>query len=162
MNYFELFGLPKAPVVDRTELARKYFELQKQSHPDFYTQSSDMEKNNMLERSATINKAFQVFSDKDKTLEYYLTIQGAIGPDEKFTLPPDFLMEVMEINETIASGKEADIRKTIAGFEESLAEEAGAYLHSGLTDPGPEVLASLKSYYYKKKYLHRILDRFDD
>ena len=60
-------------------------------------------------------------------------------------------MEVMEINETIASGNEADIRKTIAGFEESLAEEAGTYLHSGLTDPGPEVLASLKSYYYKKK-----------
>ena len=116
----------------------------------------------MLERSATINKAFQVFSDKDKTLEYYLTEQGSISPEEKFALPPEFLMEVMEINESIASGNEEEIRKTILGFEETLAAEAGAYLHPGLTNPSPEVLASLKSYYYKKKYLHRILDRFDD
>ena len=41
MNYFELFNLPVTLKVDKSQLAKKYFELQKQFHPDFFTQASE-------------------------------------------------------------------------------------------------------------------------
>ena len=72
MNYFELFGLPQAPSVDRSLLARKYFELQKEYHPDFFTQAADFDKEHALEKSAAINKAFNTFQNEENTIEYFL------------------------------------------------------------------------------------------
>src|SRR6478736_8123030 len=101
MNYFELFGFPEAPVIDKKLLAEKYFALQKQNHPDFFTQSTEAEQENSLQQSADINKAFTTFQNEDKTLEYFLRLKGVVETDEKYPLPPGFLMEMMEINETL-------------------------------------------------------------
>ena len=43
MNYFELFDSPVSLNIDKSKLAKKYFELQKKYHPDFYTQADEAE-----------------------------------------------------------------------------------------------------------------------
>ena len=43
MNYFELFEIPVALKVDKALLARKYFELQKKFHPDFFSTGTEAE-----------------------------------------------------------------------------------------------------------------------
>ena len=163
MNYFELFGLPQAPSVDRSLLAKKYFELQKENHPDFFTQGTETEKEDALEQSAAINKAFNIFQHEEKTIEYFLQTVGLIEADEKYSLPPDFLMEMMEINEALTEEDEAAVVKRVADYENDLSVAISPVIRN--YDPSgtrQEDLLKLKEYYYKKKYLKRILDRLGD
>lgn len=163
MNYFELFEFPVAPVVDRSSVSKKYFALQKKTHPDFFTQASESEKEEVLKLSADINKAFGIFSDPQKTIEYFLQVKGLIEADEKYNLPPDFLMEMMELNESMMEeGEEATAAK-VEAYESQLFEEIAPLLNSYNAKETPaDALLKLKAYYYKKKYLNRILDRLSD
>ena len=163
MNYFGLFGLPQAPSVDRSLLAKKYFELQKEHHPDFFTQAMDTEKEDALEQSAHINKAFNIFQNKEKTIEYFLQTVGLIEADEKYNLPPDFLMEMMDINEALTEESEDIVTKRVESYESELWEDIKLVIENYQADATNESsLLKLKEYYYKKKYLKRILDRLGD
>jgi molecular chaperone HscB len=161
MNYYELFELPISPVVDKTGISKKYFELQKNFHPDFFTNETEEDKENALTQSAAINKGFNIFSNKEKTLEYYLQLKGIIATDEKYNLPPDFLMEMMELNEGF--DEEADIEAKIADYELALLQDIETLLSTENSESLTENdFQKLKAYYYKKKYLKRILERLDD
>jgi molecular chaperone HscB len=161
MNYYELFELPEKPVIDKTLVSKKYIALQKQFHPDFYTNETELDKENALAQSAAINKAYNIFSNKEKTIEYFLQLKAVIVPDEKYNLPPDFLMEMMELNEGFEVEK--DITNKIADFEMELNKSVESLLSPENTDLLDEkALGDLKLYYYKKKYLKRILERLDD
>lgn len=162
MNYFELFGLEPAPKVDNSLLASKYFALQRASHPDFFTQATEHEQENALQQSAEINKAFATLQNDDKTLEYFLQLKAVIVPDEKYELPPGFLMEMMELNETLDEKDGVTIAEEMAAIEKPMLSEVATILDK----PGAEIttaeLQQLKAYYYRKKYLRRILERLGD
>jgi molecular chaperone HscB len=159
MNYFELFELPVTLQVDGSQLAKKYFELQKKYHPDYFTQSTDEEQDDALEKSSAVNKALKIFKDKDSTIKYVLQLKGLLEEEEKYQLPPDFLMEVMELNEELTNDSAAavhDFEKEIYAGVQSIIE---AYNDATVTTAD---LLKVKEYYFKKKYLQRILDRLDD
>lgn len=162
MNYFELFDFPVAPVIDRSAVAKKYFELQKKSHPDFFTKESETEQDEALEQSAAINKAFNIFQDEERTIEYFLRLKDVVQTDEKYQLPPDFLMEMMELNETLVEKEPADATNEIEEKEQELKAGIASILNKPTNDLNEADLAQLKAYYYKKKYLQRILDRLAD
>ena len=159
MNYFELFNIPVSLLVDTASLAKKYFELQKKYHPDFYTQSGEAEQEEALEKSSTINKALKVLQNKENTIKYVLQLKGLLEEEEKYQLPPDFLMEVMDLNENLS----ADSTTALDTFESSIYSGVKPiienYDDATITTAG---LLKVKEYYFKKKYLQRILDRLDD
>lgn len=162
MNYFELFGLPVAPTIDKSRLSKTYFELQKKFHPDFFSGSDENEKDDMLQQSATVNKAYKTFQDPERTIEYFLQVTGLIVPDEKYSLPADFLMEMMEINEGLIENEQESM-KAVDSFEEKLKDDVKPILenYSAGNVDGAD-MEKLKSYYYRRKYLKRILDRLAD
>jgi molecular chaperone HscB len=161
MNYFELYNLAEKPVVDKAFVSKKYIELQKQYHPDFFTQESETDREDALAKSAAINKAYNIFSNKEKTIEYFLQLKGIIVSDEKYNLPPDFLMEMMELNEGFED--DAAIESKIANFENDLNESVKPLLAlENIEQLDENALQQLKLYYYKKKYLKRILERLVD
>ena len=161
MNYYELFGLREAPVVDKNTISKKYIDLQKKYHPDFYTNEIEADKEFAMEQSAAINKGYKIFTDKYNTIEYFLKLKGIIITDEKFNLPPAFLMEMMEMNEGFDNNKE--MGKEIQQFEDDLEKQIDALIDlENKIELNESQLQVLKIYYYKKKYLKRILDRLDD
>ena len=159
MNYFELFDIPVSLQVAPGTLTTKYFELQKKFHPDFYTQASEAEQEEALEKSSLINKALKVFQHKDSTIKYVLQLKGLLEEEEKYQLPPDFLMEVMDLNETLSENSAA----ALDSFEQAIYQEVqpiiAGYEDATITTAD---LLKVKEYYFKKKYLQRILDRLDD
>ncbi len=159
MNYFELFDIPVSLTIDKTKLAKKYFELQKKYHPDFFTQNNEAEQDEALEKSSAINKALKIFQNKDSTIKYVLQLKGLLEEEEKYQLPPDFLMEVMELNEQLS----ADSATAIEVFEKEIYTEVSSII-DGYNDTSTTTadLLKVKEYYFKKKYLQRILDRLDD
>ncbi|MBC7536954.1 MAG: hypothetical protein H7258_14785 [Ferruginibacter sp.] len=163
MNYFELFGIPSAPTVDRSSLAKRYFELQRENHPDFFTQATMEEKDEALKQSADINKAFKIFQDREMTLEYFLLSVAILEQEEKYNLPQDFLMEMMEINESLADEGDSITREKLTEYLDSLLADVTPVLDNYNKETTSQTdLLRLKDYHYKKKYLNRILDRLGD
>ena len=156
MNYFELFELPVSFIVDKSKLALKYFELQKKYHPDFFTRSSEAEQSDALETSSQVNKALKVLKNEDETIKYVLQLKSLLEEEEKYQLPPDFLMEMMELNEELNENTAQQIR----GIEKGLYAHVQTIIENyddAATTAGD--LLKVKEYYFKKKYLQRILDR---
>ena len=162
MNYFDLFGFTEAPSIDKKLLAEKYFGLQKQSHPDFFTKANEADQEEALQQSADINKAFTTFQNEDKTIEYFLQVKGVVETDEKFQLPNDFLMEMMDINETLDEKDGVTVTAELAAIEKEIYAAIAPLLKDSSMHNDPESLQKLKLYYYKKKYIQRILARLGD
>ena len=159
MNYFELFEIPVSLNVNAGSLPKKYFELQKKYHPDFYIQSDEAEQDEALEKSSAINKALKVLQNKESTIKYVLQLKGLLEEEEKYQLPPDFLMEVMELNENLS----ADSATALDAFESDIYSGVAPIIENyDDTTITTEALLKVKEYYFKKKYLQRILDRMDD
>ena len=156
MNYFELFELPVSFKIDKSKLALKYFELQKKYHPDFFAQGTEHEQEQALEISSQLNKALKIFKNPDQTIKYVLQLKELIEEEEKYQLPPAFLMEMMELNEELSENSAQQIQE----LETQLYSEVQPIIETyddATTDRAD--LLKLKEYYYKKKYLQRILDR---
>lgn len=162
MNYFEIFGLPIQLKVDKTDLPRKFFELSRKFHPDFYANATPAEKEKALDITANLNKAFKTFQHEDDIIKYVLQLKGLLEEEEKYQLPPDFLMEVLEINEKLMDAEDDPNLK-------SHLQSAIDSLQSEIYDPVKNIienyrdgvttekdLLQVKQYYYKKKYLTRI------
>ena len=69
MNYFELFEMPVSFKPDKSILARKYFELQKKYHPDFFAQATETEQAEALEISSMRNKALKTVKEERETIK---------------------------------------------------------------------------------------------
>ncbi len=159
MNHFELFDLPVSFKVDKTKLAQKYFELQKKYHPDFFTRGTEHEQQEALEISSQLNKALKILRNEDETIKYVLHLKGLLEEEEKYQLPPAFLMEMMELNEELSENSAQQINKLEKEFYTQVKHIIENYDDSTTTTAA---LLKVKEYYYKKKYLQRILDRIAD
>jgi len=167
MNYFELFEIPIQLRVNSQHLRKKFLELSRRYHPDFYIQGSDHEQAEVLEKSSQVNKAYKTFQDADDTIKYVLQLKNLLEEEEKYTLDPEFLMEVLELNEQVM---ELEMEPG-AGQMERCERQAKQLLDSIYTDVAQIIenykdgvtteaeLLTVKDYYYRKKYLDRILDK---
>lgn len=173
MNYFELYELPLSFRPDEAVLKRKFYELSKKYHPDFYINESDEKQQEILELSTLNNKAFQVLSHPLKRMEYVLQLKGVMAEEEQYQLPQDFLMEMMEVNEALMEMEfESDpinlerITAQVDDMERGLSNELEQYTHrfdSVNTEEEQTLLLKIKDIWYRQKYLLRIresLNRF--
>lgn len=164
MNYFELFEIPVSLKVDHRKLSARFFALSRQFHPDYHAQADAGAQAEALEQSALLNKAWRTFQDPDATLQYVLEQKGLLVSEEKYGLAPDFLMEVMELNEALMELQfEPDQAALAAAGEQTRALQAKIYAdvetiiehyQEGVTSE--KELLQVKEYYYRKKYLDRI------
>jgi molecular chaperone HscB len=165
MNYFALFDLPIGFKVDTNKLRAAFMDIQRASHPDKFAQSNSYEQDEALERSALANKGFSLLKNKDQLLPYVLELKGIISPDEKFALSPAFLMEMMELNEVWMEADDESSKKSILSqikaIQDEILEPIKDYLEMDQIDTiSQEAMLQIKEYYYKKKYLDRILAEF--
>ncbi|MFM1755511.1 MAG: hypothetical protein RL621_415 [Bacteroidota bacterium] len=165
MNYFELFGLPIGFQVDTNKLRAAFMDIQRASHPDKFAQSNSYEQDEALERSALANKGFSLLNNKDQIMPYVLELKGIIDADEKYALSPDFLMEMMELNEAWMEADDETAKQSILSqikaIQDEILEPIKGYLEMDQIDSiSQEAMLQIKEYYYKKKYLDRILAEF--
>ena len=162
MNYFEIFGLPVQLKINKAELPKRFFELSRKFHPDFYANAIPGEKEKALEITANLNKAFKTFQSEDDTIKYVLQLKNLLEEEEKYQLPPDFLMEVLEINEKLMDAEDdPNLKLHLQSAIDNLQSDIYAPVKNIIEDyqdgiTTEEELLQVKEYYYKKKYLTRI------
>ena len=161
MNYFELFGIPVQLKPKPAQLSGKFFELSKKFHPDYTANEPAAIQAEALEKSALLNKAWKTFQNSDTTIRYVLMEKGLMQEEEKYELPPDFLMEVMDINEQLmdfdASSDKDQLATIISQLSSEIYEPVKEIIENYKDDAvTQEELLQVKEYYYKKKYLDRM------
>lgn len=166
MNYFEFYNIPISFLPDQNLVKRKFYALSKEYHPDFFINESEEKQNKILELSTLNNKAYQILSDDNKRLQYVLTVFGELEEGEKYSLPNDFLMEMMEVNESLMelefepdNDKLQLITSEVSHIMGNLKIVLENNLHRFDTvneHDKKQVLADIKDIYYRQKYLLRI------
>ena len=163
MNYFEFYSIPESFNPDAALLKKKFYELSKQYHPDFYANEDEPKQQEILELSTLNNKAYQTLSDSYKRLEYILKTHELLVEGAKPQLPADFLMEMMDINERLMEVDDAEELGHLTGevlaiegdIDESLAGLTTDY--ETLDDTAKEErLNDVADLYFRQKYLLRI------
>ena len=167
VNYFAFYHLPEAFVLDEAALKTRYYQLSRELHPDFHAQDTPAEQVEAL-RLATLNTdAYRTLADPDRRMAYMLSQHGLLEEGStQNQLPPDFLMEVMELNEQLMELEMAPDAAASAQLEAevtALADTLDAGIqpvlagYAGLpADHRPAALTQVKTYYLKKRYLLRL------
>ena len=166
MTLFELYELQPSFNLDKSLVKQQYFLLSRKYHPDFITNGTDDEKNEALEKIALTNKAYKVFSSQDETIKYVLQLKGLLDEEEKYALPNEFLMEMMDLNEQLTDAKMEEnqllidnCKFKINNYQSSIKQEVENIVSAETIDNfSDSELLKVKDYYFKKKYLNRILD----
>ncbi|WP_317191893.1 antibiotic biosynthesis monooxygenase [Hymenobacter rubidus] len=165
-DYFAFYDLPHSFRPDEAALKRLYYAKSRETHPDFHATSSPENQAEML-RQATLNTdAYRTLSDPDKRMAYILRENGLLEEGKKEQLPPDFLMDMMELNEQLMDlemdADPAGITK-VAAEVQALADTLDAGIEPVLAgyeqlpaDHRPAALQQIRTYYLKKRYLLRI------
>ena len=166
-NYFAFYELPEAFLLDEAALKRKYYQLSRELHPDFHAQESPAAQAEALRLSTLNTDAYRTLANPDQRMAYLLGLHGLLEEGSaQNQLPPDFLMEVMDLNEQLMELEmEPDRAATAQVSQEvqALADTLDAGIQPVLAgypqlppDHRPAALAQVRTYYLKKRYLLRL------
>lgn len=152
-NYFRFYGLEERFDIDQSELKRCYLEKSKKYHPDFY--GDDPQAQNIAVATSSYNNlAYKTLSNDIRRAGYLLEIKTDKDA-ENTTLPGDFLMEMMELNESIDE-IDSDSKPVLVEKINLLKEEtANAIKDFAMKQKWPETQME----FLKWKYLERLESR---
>ena len=102
-DYFAFLGVPRRLGLDAQELERRFRELSRQFHPDYFYNAPPGERLASLERSSYLNDAFRTLRNPVSRIEHLLAIEG-LAPETtegQAKAPASLLEEVFELNEQL-------------------------------------------------------------
>jgi molecular chaperone HscB len=110
-DYFSFLGLPRTLGVDAADLERRFRDLSRRFHPDFYYNASPTERLASLERSSYLNDAYRTLRNRISRIEHLLAIEGvsssAATGGGTTPVPAGLLEEVFALNEELDEIRQA-------------------------------------------------------
>ena len=109
-DYFAFLGLPRKLTISLPELERRFRDLSRQFHPDYFYNASPAERLASLERSSYLNDAYRALRNPVSRVEHLLAIEGlpsaTADPSSGSrqgggAIPPGLLEEVFALNEEL-------------------------------------------------------------
>ena len=98
------FGLPRKLGIDLQDLERRFRDLSRKFHPDYFYNAPPAERLASLERSSYLNDAYRALRNPVARIEHLLAIEGlpsAKSKDGTAKVPPALLEEVFALNEEL-------------------------------------------------------------
>lgn len=106
LNLFEILNLEVSFDINMKNLGKAFRESQQKLHPDMFSNKTEVEQLLAEEQSSLLNKAHDTLQKPLSRAIYMLELEGfAIAEADHFT-EPEFLMEVMDVNEEISDAKD--------------------------------------------------------
>jgi len=120
-DFFTFFGLPRRLGLDPQDLERRFRDLSRKFHPDYFYNAPPAERLASLERSSYLNDAYRTLRNPAARIEHLLAVEGlppAASDGGSVKVPPTLLEEVFALNEELdeirelreSGGDEAQLR----------------------------------------------------
>jgi molecular chaperone HscB len=171
IDLFAFYGITPSLVLDEEFLRSEYVKIQKEWHPDFHSTNPAM-MDKAMEKTAMNNKAWNSLRTLQGRTEVILAITGRLSSGQKNVLPQDFLMEMLDLNDSISEANEGN--RQAMSQSESLLNERETELETELqqlvemaeaskTAAGyePNALDQLQNWWQKMRYLNRLRKNLD-
>jgi molecular chaperone HscB len=103
-DFFSFFGLPRRLQIDAGDLERRFRDLSRKFHPDYYYNAPPAERLASLERSSYLNDAYRALRNPVSRIEHLLAVEGlpaAKSEESTAKVPPSLLEEVFALNEEL-------------------------------------------------------------
>ena len=103
-DYFSFFGLQRRLALDQQDLERRFRDLSRKFHPDYFYNAPPAERLASLERSSYLNDAYRTLRNPAARVEHLLAVEGLppVKSDEGGAkVPPALLEEVFALNEEL-------------------------------------------------------------
>ena len=99
---FELFGLPVAFALDRSQLDLQWKSLQREAHPDRFASEGAASQRVAMQWSVRINEAYNRLKDPLNRAAYLCELNGAaVNAENNTNMPSAFLMQQMTWREAL-------------------------------------------------------------
>ncbi|UVE16798.1 co-chaperone HscB [Pseudomonas sp. LS44] len=118
--HFALFDLQPCFRLDLEQLAVRYRELARSVHPDRFADAGVREQRLALERSASLNDAYQTLKSATLRARYLLTLSGSELPLEATVQDGQFLLQQMQWREELEELQDNADLDGIASFKRRL------------------------------------------
>lgn len=165
-NYFELFGLAPGFELDLDNIAARYRDLQRAVHPDKFANASEQERRLSVQQAALINEAYQTLKSPLARARYLLEMKGITLDDTDTAMDPMFLMEQMELRESLAAIRsQSDPFTALMGLRDTIdAKEKGFIdsLKSAFVSDNDETLKGAGDTVRKLQFLERLLSEVEE
>jgi molecular chaperone HscB len=168
MNHFEFYEIPVSFYPDLGDLKQRFLKKSKLFHPDFHTLASEEVQAEILDKASQNNQAYLVLSDFDKRLKYILELAGMLE-EGKNEIPQEFLLEMMDINESIMELEfdfdELNFKKTfedVEALESALLADVLPVMEA--FEEGKTTTAELipvRDFFLKRRYLWRLKENLN-
>ena len=120
-DYFTFLGLPRQLLIHPQDLERRFRELSRKFHPDYFYNATSAERLASLERSSYLNDAYRALKNPVSRIEHLLAIEGlpSARTDEPSTgsapgggkVPPS-LLEIVDVE--IQPARQTEKREVVA------------------------------------------------
>jgi len=107
LDYFTCLGLPRLLRIDSGQLERKFYEMSRIFHPDFYQTKTETEREISLRNSALLNAAYRTLRDPIKRAEYLVSLEAGAVKDIRNSPPADLFEEILALQEDLEAFRAA-------------------------------------------------------
>lgn len=187
-DYFTVMELPYRLEIDLADLERRYHDLSRKFHPDFYRGKTSREQRISLDNSATLNRAYRTLKDPYARVEYLIYLKERSCREIPSQPPSDLLEEILETREaleelrhlhrTSGDGRKPELRAKLLDERSRLGEKNRAVeeqiralmrrwdaLGAGegpCTESQREILKAIRDLLSHRTYLQNILREIDE
>ncbi|MGH7267565.1 MAG: Fe-S protein assembly co-chaperone HscB [Candidatus Rokuibacteriota bacterium] len=99
-DHWVVLGLERRLSLDRADLERRFHELNRRLHPDYFRLRPEEEQAISLDTAAAVNTAYRTLREPASRVEYLLELEGmGLGTAGQARPPADLFEEIMEVQE---------------------------------------------------------------
>ncbi|MEM1356349.1 MAG: Fe-S protein assembly co-chaperone HscB [Planctomycetota bacterium] len=164
-NPFQLMGLPAVYGLDLGVLEQRFLAESARHHPDRFTDPIDQAE--AAERMSALTLAYRTLKDPEQRANALLALLGGPAKEDDPSLPPDLLMEVMEVREEMevaADRGDASELVRLRGWAIARRAKHQSQIAARLNraQPTPEDLKAARLELNAMRYMNRTLDQLPD
>jgi molecular chaperone HscB len=167
-NYFELLQIKPMFHHDADHIRKQFEAVSARYKSESLLQPGEAAQTEAEHLSEMTKLAYKILNDRELLMAYILKLNGVLEEGEQYELDPDFLIEMMELDELVTEyelepGDEllkndaAEALKTEMDYWEE--EVAPLFKKFDEGDRSRELLLEIKDYYFRKKFLSEVEER---
>jgi molecular chaperone HscB len=154
---FDFFSIEPRFDLDESGLQRRFIELSAAHHPDRFTDPHEQAL--AAERSAEVNEAYRILRDPESRANALLRrLGGSTSSDDK-SLPPDLLMEMMEVRERQEQAQSTGDAATLAELRQWAADQRHQRAAAASPPDRPPLLDATRLELNALRYIERMIEQ---